>query len=177
MIDQIRLRENFACEFLHEGVVFISETGSRLLTGRAERLVAHCLDGSLTLDGIIERLHSEVSAAEVCFVVERLKRDGLVVSGPRLDVPERGWEVLGAQPEAVGHLREAEIEIVSVGDVGATAVETVAATVRGLGARIASRSVTNEAESSTPGVLTIVVADDYLRSALDGINAESSRER
>ena len=171
--DRIRLRENFACEFLREGVVFISETGSRLLTGRAERLVARYLDGSLTLDRIIERLHSEVSAAEVCFVVERLKRDGVVVSGPRLDTPERGWEVLGAQPETVGHLREAEIEIVSVGDVGASAVETVAAMVRGLGARIVSRSIASAAESSTPGVFTIVVVDDYLRNALDGINAAS----
>ena len=173
MIDRIRLRENFACEFLCDGVVFVSETGSRLLTGRAERLVAHCLDGSLTLDGIVERLRSEVSAAEVCFVVERLKRDGLVVSGPRLDAPERGWEALGAQLEAVGRLREAEIEIVSVGDVSASAVGTVAAMMRGFGPRIGSRSIANEAESSTPDVLTIVAADDYLRSALDQINAES----
>ena len=170
---RLEFPNRFSFEFLREGVVFISETGSRLLTGRAERLVARYLDGSLTLDRIIERLHSEVSAAEVCFVVERLKRDGVVVSGPRLDTPERGWEVLGAQPETVGHLREAEIEIVSVGDVGASAVETVAAMVRGLGARIVSRSIASAAESSTPGVFTIVVVDDYLRNALDGINAAS----
>ena len=150
MIDLIRLRENVACEFLAEGVVFVSERGSRLLTGRAERLVARCLDGSLTLDGIIEHLHSEASAAEVCFVVERLKRDGVIVSGPRLDASERGWEALGAEPEGVGRLGQAEIEIVSVGDVDASTIGVVADAVRRIGPRIALRSNVNQAQSATP---------------------------
>src|SRR6202020_683324 len=89
MIDRIRLGENVACEVLPEGCVFVSENGSRLLAGRAARLVAGLLDGSSTLDVMIERLAGEASAAEGCFIVERLKRDGLVVSGARVDDPER----------------------------------------------------------------------------------------
>src|SRR5262245_51652782 len=112
MIDRIRLRENVACEVLSEGTVLAAEDGSRLLTGRAERLVARHLDGSATLDEIVDRLEGSLTAAEVCFVIERLTRDGVIVSGPRLDGPDRGWEALGAQPQRVKRLREVEIEIV-----------------------------------------------------------------
>ena len=164
MIDRIRLRENVACEVLPEGVVFVSENGSRLLAGRAARLVAGLLDGSSTLDVMIERLAGEASAAEVCFIVERLKRDGLVVSGARLDDPERGWEAQGAGPEAVAQLSQAAFEIVRIGDVGASAVEAVASAMRSL----APRGGTGGA-----GALRIVVVDDYLRSDLANLNAES----
>ncbi len=119
MIDRIRLRENVVCKVLPEGVVLATEDGSRLLTGRAERLVACNLDGSATLDEIIDRLEGDLPAAEVCYVIEQLTRDGFVVSGPRLDGPDRGWEALGAQPQTVKRLRQAEIEIVPIGAVSA----------------------------------------------------------
>jgi bacteriocin biosynthesis cyclodehydratase domain-containing protein len=166
MIDRIRLRENVACEVLPDGVVFVSENGSRLLTGRTEQLVAGVLDGSSTLDTMIERLAGKASAAEVCFVVERLQRDGLVVSGACLADPERGWEAQGAGAETLGRLSQAEFEIVQIGDVGAWAVEAVAAGLRSLAPRVG-------AGCAGASALRVVVADDYLRNALSDFNAES----
>jgi bacteriocin biosynthesis cyclodehydratase domain-containing protein len=177
MIDRIRLRENVVCEVLSEGVVLAAEDGSRLLTGRAERLVARNLDGSATLDEIIDRLEGALSAVEVCYVIERLTRDGLVVSGPRLNGPDRGWEALGAQPEKVKRLRQAEIEIVPIGSVSAWAVESVAVQLRSLVPQRDARSVGVDihigAGSSRPNALRVVLADDYLRSGLADANAES----
>ena len=166
MIDRIRLRENVACEVLPDGVVFVSENGSRLLTGRTEQLVAGVLDGSSTLDTMIERLAGKASAAEVCFVVERLQRDGLVVSGACLADPERGWEAQGAGAETLGRLSQAEFEIVQIGDVRAWAVEAVAAGLRSLAPRVG-------AGCAGASALRVVVADDYLRNALSDFNAES----
>src|SRR5712672_2952730 len=132
MVDRIRLRESVFCEVLSEGIVLAAENGSRLLTGRTERLVVRHIDGSGTLDEIIDRLKGTVSAAEVCYVIERLTRDGLVVSGPRLDAPDRGWEALGVQPENVKRLRQAEIDVVPVGSVGTWTIEAVAVQLRSL---------------------------------------------
>ena len=177
MIDRIRLRENVVCKVLPEGVVLATEDGSRLLTGRAERLVACNLDGSATLDEIIDRLEGDLPAAEVCYVIEQLTRDGFVVSGPRLDGPDRGWEALGAQPQTVKRLRQAEIEIVPIGAVSARVAETVAVQLRSLATRRDPRRVgvdtRSRAGSSRPNALRVVLADDYLRSGLADANAES----
>jgi oxazoline/thiazoline synthase len=172
MIDRIRLRENVACEVLSEGIVLAAEDGSRLLTGHAERLVARHLDGSATLDEIIDRLEGSLSAAEVCYVIERLTRDGLVVSGPRLDGPDRGWEALGAQPEKVKRLRKVEIEIVPIGSVSAWVVESVAVQLQSL-VRQSDADTHGGAESARPYSFRVVLTDDCLRSGLADVNAES----
>jgi oxazoline/thiazoline synthase len=177
MVDRIRLRENVVCEILSEGVVLAAEGGSRLLTGRTECLVVRHIDGSATLNEIIDRLKGTVSAAEICYVIERLTRDGLVVSGPRLDGPDRGWEALGAQPERVKCLHQAKIDIVPIGSVGAWAVESVAAQLRSPIPHYDSRSIGVDIQvgpgSSRPNTLRVVLVDDYLRSGLADVNAES----
>ena len=177
MSDRIRLRENVACEVLDDGVVLLSEHGSRLLTGRAERLVARNLDGSATLDEIIERLGGALSAVEVCYVIERLTLDGFVVAGPRLEGAERGWEALGAEPDKVKRLRRAEIETVAMGAVSAAVKETFVRELRSLLAQADPGSVGAPSgigpAPAKPNALRVVLTDDYLRSGLADANAES----
>ena len=177
MADRIRFRENVIYEVLPEGVVLVAEDGSRLLTGRAERAVAPHLDGSATLDEIIDRLDGRLSAAEVCYVVEWLTRDGLVVSGNRFDGANRGWEALGAQPEKIGRLHQAAIDVTVIGSVQAWAVEALAVQLANLATpgdrREGGVKTRIGAESSRPDALRVVLADDYLRAGLADLNAES----
>ena len=177
MSDRIRLRENVACEVLDDGVVLLSEHGSRLLTGRAERLVARNLDGSATLDEIIELLGGTLSAVEVCYVIERLTLDGFVVAGPRLEGAERGWEALGAEPDKVKRLRRVEIETVAMGAVSAAVKETFVRELRSLLAQADPGSVGAPSgigpAPAKPNALRVVLTDDYLRSGLADANAES----
>ena len=171
MVDRIRFRENVQCEVLPEGVVLVAEGGSRLLTGRAECLVARSLDGSATLDEIIDRLDGRVSAAEACYVVERFTRDGFVISGDRLDEPDRGWEALGARAETIRGLRQAEVDVVAIGSVSARAVEAMALKLKSLAPQGVGVEIHFGAGSSRPDALSVVLADDYLRSGLADVNA------
>jgi ribosomal protein S12 methylthiotransferase accessory factor len=136
-------------------------------------LVVRHIDGSATLDEILDRLKGTVSAAEVCYVIERLMRDGLVVSGPRLEGEDRGWEALGAHPENVKRLRKSEIDIVPIGSVGTAAVGSVAQQLRSLDARGLGVDIQDSAGQSRQSALRVVITDDYLRSSLTDANADS----
>jgi ribosomal protein S12 methylthiotransferase accessory factor len=168
----VRWREGVACRAVREGVAVLAGQHSRILTARAHRLVAPHLDGSATLDALVERLGAELSAAEVCFVVEQLTQAGLVVTGERLPEPHRAWEATGLQPAAIGRLHHARVQISTIGAVAGRVVEEVARQLHDLPGLADRPDQGGDAGMETAPV-RVVIAEDYLHPQLAAVNAES----
>ncbi|WP_214103994.1 TOMM precursor leader peptide-binding protein [Acrocarpospora catenulata] len=155
-------RRHFRVETIDgEGVFLISERDLHLLTGRSIEAVAGLLDGKHTVSDILTAVDPDIPPEHVYYVLHQLRTRDLLV-----DVTEdleRGtaayWEMAGQQAEAaVAGVRNGRAEVLTVGQVPGEelrrllAAEGVAVTGPG------------------PGVLTVVLTDDYLHGELAEIN-------
>jgi len=145
-----------------EAVYLFGERGSVALPGQLYEQLAPFLDGTHTIDDVVERLSATASAAEIYFAVDQLAARGYVCDGDSA-VPTRSaafWSAQGLDPVgALARLRASRVEVRIVGAVDAA---LLAAALDGAGLTAAP-----------VGAVTIVATDDYLRPDLADLNAEA----
>lgn len=144
------------------GVVLLSERQHFLLQGPVYPRLAPLLNGRHTVNEIVERLHGQVSAAEVFYALDLLQQSGYVADATSSPPREQAafWDLLDINPQdAVSRLWEATVSIVSFGTIDRAPFQAILAS---LGAQV-----------SDDGRYHVVLTDDYLRSGLDAFNQDS----
>ena len=158
-----------------EAVYLLSERGATSVAGAHVEALAPLLDGTRDLAGLRRDIPDDLSLAEAGSTVMRLVEAGLVVlREPAETVLEREagrsclayWEAAGMDPaSAVNHMRDARVQVTTVGDVDAGAA---VAALRGAGLTVEIRPV----GSLGVGVdLSVVFCEDYLDAPLEQLDA------
>ncbi|MCC6559177.1 MAG: TOMM precursor leader peptide-binding protein [Polyangiaceae bacterium] len=148
------------------GIFLMSERGQFVLRGAAYMHLAPFLDGRHTLEDLVAATDGRVSAPEVHYAVELLRRKGYVVDASVPVVPEHAafWELSGIAPEVVARrLDETTVSVRAFGGVSAGPLEALLAEI---GVRV-----------TEGGERLVVLTDDYLRTGLDEVNREALAER
>lgn len=145
-----------------EGVLLLSEDGTKALHGKVYELIAALLDGRRSADDIVDALAGRTESAKVYYALSLMEKNGyLADSSPQLPKATAAfWHGLGLVPdEAIDAIAAKPVRVRAVG--GADAVPMIRA-LEELGIVVA--------ESDT-AVFEVVVADDYLRAGLSDLNA------
>ncbi|MGB0388894.1 MAG: TOMM precursor leader peptide-binding protein, partial [Ardenticatenaceae bacterium] len=145
-----------------EGVFLLSEKAYFLLRGTAYILLAPLLNGQHTVEEIIDLLEGQLSAAEVYYAVELLRRKGYVVHATTsMPTHEAAfWQMLDVSPEVVvKRLEEKTVSVVSFGQIDPAPFKTM---LNSLGVRVG-----DNAEQA------VVLTDDYLQPGLQTFNEEA----
>lgn len=163
-----RFKRYFRCEIIPaEGiVVLLSERAHFLLRGNAYVQLAPFLNGQYTEDDIVDQLQGRLSAAEVFYALDRLRREGHVVDTTPAMPSEHVafWELLDVAADAVD--RRLQKTTVSVAAFGTLDPAPLANLLTDLGIRV-----------SDEGERWVVLTDDYLRDDLDIFNREALRRK
>jgi ribosomal protein S12 methylthiotransferase accessory factor len=163
VISRPRLKPWFRCEIIpSEGVILLSERGHSLLPGTLYLRVVPLLDGRHTDDEIADQLKGEISAAEVFYAIEILRRRGYLIDvNPSLP-PEQAvfWDIAGIDGDvAAGLLQGTAVSVRCFGKIDL-------APFRGLLTSLGIR-INDDADR------WIVLTDDYLRDELRAVNQEA----
>lgn len=145
-----------------EGVFLLSERGHFLLRGQTYLRLAPLLDGRHTEAEIVDLLRGQVSAPEVLYALEVLRRRGYVASATASlpDAQAAFWDMLDVDPEAAAQrLQETPVSLAAFGRVDPAPLQTALAS---LGIRVAAE-----------GDLGVALADDYLQPGLEAFNRAS----
>jgi ribosomal protein S12 methylthiotransferase accessory factor len=146
-----------------EGVLLLAEEDVLHLRGQVFRVLAPLLDGSRTVEEIVETASASLSAAEVHYGLGRLEQKGVLVEAAPDEPPAFAafWHSLGVDPrDARRRLTESAVEVVSLGE---SSGEPLREALAAEGLRVGRRR----------SVLKIVLADDYLRAPLEELNREA----
>ena len=141
------------------GTFLLSETVPTVLNGRLNELICPLIDGSRTVDDIIDAVRGEASIAEVYFTLSTLERGGyLEDADAQIPLPQAAfWKAMGTDAAtAEARLRACPVRVVPVGDVDASAAVEA----------LLSVGVHVDDEAPT----TVVIADDYRRAEIDAID-------
>ena len=150
------------CPLGDEGVMYLSESGAGVLSGRLYTLIIPLIDGRRTVADIDRALGGAVSTAEVYYVIDQLRRRGFVIDADRPGVPaeEAFWHALGADgAAAAGRLQETPVTLRVIGGLDG---EAYVRAFESAGLRL---------EES--GALDVVITDDYLREELAAHNEQA----
>ena len=159
-----------------EAVYLLSERGATSVAGAHVEALAPLLDGTRDLAGLRRDIPADLSLAEAGSIVMRLVEAGLVaLREPAETVLEREadrpslayWEAAGLDPaSAVNRMRDARVQVTTVGDVDAGAAADRPARAPGL--TVEARPV----ESLGVGAdLSVVFCEDYLDAPLEQLDA------
>lgn len=160
-----RLKAHLVPMIADDDKVFIlSESGSYLLSGAAERAVLPLLDGQHTFADIAIALAGRFPLPAVIIAIQKFQRIGLLVEGPTtLPLAQTAyWDAMEIDHQlAAARLAERRVAVRAVG--GADSSGVLKALVD---------SGVQLADDSAPGevFLTLVVTDDYLNPELAEIN-------
>lgn len=149
-----------------EGVFLLSEKAHFLLRGTAYMLLAPFLNGQHTVEQMIDRLAGQLSAAEVYYAVELLRRKGYVVDGTTSMPADEAafWQMQDVSPEVViKRLEESTLSVVSFGEIDPAPFKAM---LKSLGVRVGD-----------DGQQTVVLSDDYLQPGLQSFNEEAARSQ
>ncbi len=147
-----------------EGVLLLSENGSRALHGRAYELVAPLVDGRRSADEIVDILAGQVDAATVYYVLNLLESKGcLTEAAPEIPADTAAfWHGMGLDPRtALAALQNRKVAIFATG--GFDPSELYSALER-------AGVQTGPQESAH---LWLVLTDDYQRDELAAINEDA----
>jgi ribosomal protein S12 methylthiotransferase accessory factor len=148
--------------FPGEGVLLLSEHGSKVLHGDAFEKVVPLLDGHHSTDSIVDALAHQVDAARVYYVLNMLQARGYLAEGAQ-DIPQgiaAFWQASGMDAAvAQAALRENWVAVLTVGTPNSAPM------VRALNEMGFTLGSKDDAQ------LWIVLTDDYLRIDLASINA------
>jgi bacteriocin biosynthesis cyclodehydratase domain-containing protein len=151
-------------------VVLLAERDRHLLTGAAFGPLVRLLDGSRTVEELVETAveQGRVSAPEVCYCLDRLEALGCIREGQSaLPRPAAAfWDSLAADTAgAAERLGSAKVAIVGVAGI---APGPLAAAMAALGVAVVPASEAAD--------LAVVLVDDYLRPELAEINRGCLRD-
>ena len=145
-----------------EGVLLLSEAGSKVLHGDAFEKIIPLIDGHRSADAIVDALADQVDAARAYYVLNILEAKGYLAEASP-DVPaslSAFWQVSGIDARAAqAALREKSIAVLTVAGLDSAPMIS-ALTAMGLSAR-----------HREDAHLWVVLTDDYLRIDLATINA------
>jgi ribosomal protein S12 methylthiotransferase accessory factor len=144
-----------------EGVFLLSEQGYFLLSGATYIHLAPYLDGRYTETELVKLLNGQVSAPELFYALERLRRRGYIVDAAPSMPPAQAafWDMLEVDPTiATRRLQESTVSITSFGRVESAPLQS---SLEELGIHVIKN-----------GKRRIVVTDDYLQNGLDAFNQE-----
>ncbi|MDQ6774434.1 MAG: TOMM precursor leader peptide-binding protein [Candidatus Dormibacteraeota bacterium] len=144
-----------------DGVYLLSERGHHLLRGELYCRLAPLLDGSRSLDEVVDTLAAEATPAEIYYVVAGLEERGYVVEAEAGRLGRAAfWQGQGLEAgDAERRLGAARITVAGYGGI---AVEPLSAALAEL-----------EIGVGADGELAVVVSDDYLQEGLAEFNSES----
>ena len=146
-----------------EGVLVLSEDLVSVLYGAAYEKVAALIDGTRSVDAIVDALAGQVDAARVYYAIEQMVRKGHLAESANGIAPEVAafWHAAGVDPVlAVTALKEKTVAILAVGQ----------ADVSALHAALVQMNISQS--SLADADLLLVATDDYLAPALAAINDE-----
>jgi ribosomal protein S12 methylthiotransferase accessory factor len=158
LIERPAFSPRFRVEVAPQGIYLLSEHDRLLLGAPIYKSLAPLLDGSRTVDEIVDAMERMASPAEVYYALDCLERQRLIVEPAGL-APARAafWEEQGCPArDAEERLAKASVAMRAAGDIAVAPFAEAAAQV--------PLRVVEE------GMLTIVVADDFLQSSLAAIN-------
>jgi ribosomal protein S12 methylthiotransferase accessory factor len=158
------------------GVFLLSERGQAALRGRLYETVAPLIDGHRSTDELVEELEGRLSAAEVYHVLRHMEHKGYIVEGNGpLSTPEKAfWHAHDLDPSAAAErLADAAVCVYGIGDVDAQALAAVLSAVH---VHVTAAGQLGERAFEGKGQLTVVAADDYLRSGLEAYNRHALRQ-
>lgn len=145
-----------------EGVLVLSDVGSRALYGKVYECLAPLIDGSRDADALVDSLAGKVARAKVYYALMLLEKNGYITeSEPGLPLRTAAfWHGMGVEPRAaIAAIQSRPVRVHAVGEVDATPLNKA---LSGLGAVLAHEG---------PADFEVVVTDDYLRGDLAGLNA------
>ncbi len=171
-MDRPRLKAHLAPVITADDKVFLlTESGSHLMSGPAERAVLCLLDGGHTMFDIATELASVHPLTAVVTAVQKYARTGLLGEGPSpLPAGQTAyWDAMGFEPAAVAtKVASRPVVVWTIGGADGSGltralIESGLQVVDGRDAAV----------GTTSAHLTVVVADDYLNPALAEINREA----
>ena len=163
MIRRPQLKPCYRCEVVpSEGVFLLSEQGHFLLRGAAYMQVAPFLNGRHTVEEIIEAVAPSLSAAEVYYALELLRRKGYVVEATALMPTAQAvfWDGLEIDAEvAMQRLDATTVAVAAFGEIDTAPLTDLLAL---LGVRLGQT-----------GERAVILTDDYLDEGLEAFNREA----
>jgi ribosomal protein S12 methylthiotransferase accessory factor len=166
-MDRPRIKHSYHCEVVPSvGVFLLSEIGHVGLRGAAYQHLVPLLDGSRSVEELVAVLQGTVSAPEVHYALERIRKKGYLGDASVPLAPEQAafWELAGVDPRgAARRLSETTVSVMALGGVSA---DPLLAQLEAIGVRVVPGA----------GDRRIVLTDDPLRPELASINAEALAE-
>ncbi|HNP70672.1 MAG TPA: TOMM precursor leader peptide-binding protein [Kouleothrix sp.] len=168
MIDRPIFNPVFHVEVVEsEGVYLLSERGHFVLKGVVHCRLAPLIDGTHTVDQIVDLLAGEISPAQVYYALNQMKQKGYIVAGTTAaDEQAAFWRSFNLDPEEAS--RRLQTRRVALTARGSAATAGLAAALEALHVALVDP---DEGQAD----LTVVVTDDYLQEGLEQINADALR--
>lgn len=144
-----------------EGVLLLSEAGSRALHGRAYELVTPLVDGRRSADEIVDALAGQVDAATVYYVLNLLESKGyLTEAAPEIPAAAAAfWHGMELDPRtALAALQNRKVTVLATGGIDPA----------GMCSALEAAGVRTGPQESAH--LWLVLTDDYQRAELAAIN-------
>ncbi|HAX77656.1 MAG TPA: adenylate cyclase [Cyanobacteria bacterium UBA11372] len=163
MIRQPRFKHCFHIEVVEpEGVFLLWEQEPIFLTGKIYQKLAPLLDGSRTVQELVNLLADAASAPEVYYALMRLEQKGYIVESDNSISPEAAafWESLPIDNQSVSDLQSTgEVAVTTFGNIP---TELFISSLESLNLRV-----------NQQGKYQVVLTDDYLRDELASFNQKA----
>ncbi len=163
MLNKPKFKEHFHVEVLEPKVVYLlSEKKHFALSGRLYAKLAPLLDGSHTVDEIVEQFEGQVTEADINYALTLLESKGYITEADEALPPEVAafCHLLNVEPQVAAHrLQKTSVSVTAFGNIP---IEQVISTLASLNIRV-----------SDGGNCAVVFTDDYLQVGLDTFNREA----
>lgn len=179
MLKRPKLKPNFCAQsVLNQGVTLLSERGSVVLGNHIYQSLFPLLDGTRTIDEVLDALPEQVSATHIYYGLMELEHQGYLIED-QPSLPESldlFCSHLGIDPVgASNRLQQKKVRIYSVGDVIPPSI------VHGLQDALLSLHVHvlegGEGNDASDSDLEVIVTHDYLQADLAAINQRNLDRR
>ncbi len=163
MLDKRKFKAHFHVESLEKNCIFLlSEKNYFILNNHLYYLLAPFLDGSHTVNSIINKLKGKASAPEIYYALMSLESKGYIVETDGDTCPEHSafWNLLDIDSKIVtSKLQSTKVAVTSLGRVSS---EPFISILESLNIQVGDE-----------GDFRVVLTDNYLQSELEDFNQES----
>lgn len=142
-------------------VLFVGEREHYMLSGRAYPVVLQCINGTKTVEQILDAVQGEIGLEEAFRAVETLFRLGYVIDVSEPARPDWAfWQALGVSPSAQAGAPRAAFVVA----LGGADPKPIAAALESVGFEV------HEQSDLATGSFNVVLVEDYLEPGLEAIN-------